>query len=163
MLGKLKKLIRAPKSPLTQVVNRLAELDAMPNKIIRQCHAIGNITFDTHTTDQLTVKKIVINNVTITSCKPNNFVILRDGNLFKIKKLHVTKREVIQLNDIILEGYTISIKGNVFEYPHASSEFEIFKIGNRIRSQKQYSGAEIKSKFIYLKVCDQKYAIVLIH
>jgi len=56
MLGKLKKLIRALKSSLTQVVNRLAELDAMPNKMIRQCHAIDNISFDTHITDQLTVK-----------------------------------------------------------------------------------------------------------
>lgn len=130
--------------------------------MIRQCHAIGNITFDTHTTDQLTVKKIIINNVTITSCKLNNFVILRDGNLFKIKKLYVTKRAVTQLNEVIFEGYTISIKGNAFEYPHASSEFGIFEIGNRI-SQQQYSGAEIESKFIYLKICDQKYAIALIH
>lgn len=88
---------------------------------------------------------------------------LRDGNLFKIKKLYVTKRAVTQLNEVILEGYIISIKGNAFEYPHASSRFGIFEIGNRIRSQKQCLGAEIESKFIYLKVCDKKYAIALIH
>jgi len=34
MLGKIKKLICAPKNSLVQVVNRLAELDAMPNKMI---------------------------------------------------------------------------------------------------------------------------------
>lgn len=150
--GKLKKLIRTPKSPLTQIVNRLAKLDAMPNKMIRQCHAIDNITFDTHITDQLTVKKIIINKVTITLCKPNNFVTLRDGNLFKIKKLYVTKHAVIQLNEVILEGYIISIKGNAFEYPHASSRFGIIELGNRIRSKKQCSGAEIESKFIFKSV-----------
>jgi len=40
MLGKIKKLIRAPKNPLVQVVNRLAELDAMPNKMIHAHYAI---------------------------------------------------------------------------------------------------------------------------
>jgi len=43
MLDKIKELIRAPKNPLVQVVNHLAELDGMPNKIIHAYYAIGNI------------------------------------------------------------------------------------------------------------------------
>jgi len=163
MLGKIKKLIRAPKNPLVQVVNRLAELDAMPNKMIYAHYAIGNIIFDKQTTTSLILKKIEINNVTLTSCRPNNFVFLHNENILKIKNLYVTKRAVTQINEVVLEGYTFSIKGNVFEYPHASSNFEIFELENRIRSRVRYSGADIKSKCIYLKMCDKRYALTLIH
>jgi len=163
MLGKIKKLIRAPKNPLVQVVNRLAELDGMPNKMIHAHYAISNIIFDKQTTTPLIFKKIEINNVTLTSCRPNNFVFLHNGNILKIKNLYVTKRAVTQINEVILEGYTFSIKGNVFKYPHASSDFEIFELGNRIRSRVRCSGAEIKSKCIYLNMCDKRYALTLIH
>lgn len=166
MLGKIKKLIRTPKSPLVQVVNRLAELDAMPSKIIRLHNVISDIIF-CKTTDTVTallpVKKIVMCNITITVNQPNNVVLLRNGNIFKIKKLYVTKRAITQLDEVIIEGYAITIQGNVFDYPHASSDFGIFLLGNSVKNSTRYSALDIESKCVYLKVYGNKYAITLIH
>lgn len=164
-LGKIKKMIRSPNNPIVQVVNRLAEADALPDYIIRPRSVLGNFgSIKEIRESRSTIENIEIKNVVLSSSRPNNLALLNDGNIIRIKKITVAQSAEFRTSDLFIEGYLIEIKGNAFKYPQDSSKFGIFELGKRASNTLvERSGSDFDKKCIFFKILKKKYAVTLLH
>lgn len=135
-IGLFRKLIKSPKKPLTQVVNRLSEMETKQQMEIKkklvtvETKLNSGHEFFQHNNEQFHVAFTVklADAYTLKSTHPDNIVILKNKKIFKISQILIRQGESINdFKNIFLLGYE-GTTDNVFNYPTNSSDLNIFKI-----------------------------------
>jgi len=116
-LGKLKKLVRTPNLPLSQVCRRIHEKSLMEMERSMIIDRIIILKKDSIQNDTVNVQKMKYNSFILTNNSPNNIVCLKNNKIFCISKIFYSTQAP---EDIKLEGYTWKVKADIFCYPAPS-------------------------------------------
>lgn len=175
-IGAFKKLVKSPKKPLTQIVNRLSELETSErsrmtkNYDVSECVVHQEMELCTHNDiKMINVTRVKIRRATFSSNCPNNIVQLKNKKIFKIEKIclnyHRDPRKRQQLHDLFLYGCEEELRENLFDYPTASADLGIVIISSFQKSKKFVAAELIQNKCVFfLYDCDQRgIAILLQH
>lgn len=158
-LGKLKNKIRTPYKPLAQLCRRLDESQKLnnkkpqlPEKLVVNTDKKGNIKslkFD---------GKFILK-----TCRPDNCVILENGNLLYVKKIFSV------FNTVFVSGNILKKTKFAYLYPMSSNKLGFFKISCCYKKEITVDANEIINKLIFLRVRLNQmgkfhhYAISLLH
>lgn len=93
-IGLFKKIVKSPKKPLTQIVNRLSERESGKQLKIQKSHFLSKCVIDDTAglfnyceNDYKIISSIKINNYTLKSVHPDNLVLLKNSKIFIIEKI----------------------------------------------------------------------------
>lgn len=171
-IGKIKKLVKSPYKPLTQILNRLSEIEnedklkIKKQTIIKKC-VIDEVSeiFISEGVEYLRVKSVIINNVYLSSTQPHNVVILKYNNIVIVDKLLIRKivKKSLTINDIYIVGREMVNNDVLFKYPAPSTDVGIF-VGEQFSNLTTLLPITlIKNKCISLNY-DEKFCIIsLLH
>lgn len=125
-LGKIKRSLRKPGSPLEQIVRRLSEQSrfsyAANEKVqLKTEHSDGPVVNGLQTQ----YKEVNLDNFTIRLTPADRFVLLSDGNIARVENIYTTSTGSIRL---IYRRYHNNT--SFFEYPLPSIKLGIVKLGN---------------------------------
>lgn len=171
-LSIFKRLVKSPKKPLTQIVNRLKELESGDNfKIMKKC-LINGYKYKNKNIVQykdkgfVNISEIELNGVILKPNNPNNIIQLQSGKVFVIKeilKVINNDKEDCNISDIYLRGYKSNKIDNVFNSPSSSIDVGIININGFSKSLKIIKAAHLKCKCVMLNINDKQYVITLLH
>ncbi|KAJ8675839.1 hypothetical protein QAD02_011625 [Eretmocerus hayati] len=116
------------------------------------------------------INKIKYKNCEISNTKPNNLVLLKSGEIMRIKSMESCKKTQNE-EKIILKGDKVKIVGPAYEYPCDSSIFNRFKIVEKDNSEKiEEKLSNVECKMFSLSIYEfpedgeiDSYAMPLIH
>lgn len=174
-IGTFKNLVKSRNKPLTQIANRLEELESSDrlkikkNYDVRACkinHEETNIS-----TDQgeklMKVDSVKIKGATFKINHPDNIAQLNDGTIFQIKKIFakcdLEGKKNFQLSDLYLLGCEAQELDNVFCYPTASSDLGIVAVRHFSNCENFISANRIKQKCVFFRDQHQCYVFPLQH
>lgn len=158
-LMSLKKLVRTPNNPLSQVANRLKEINFNTNVKVHQ-PPVTLIKYVEKSTNL--IKYIQLNQMIITNSSPNNIVQLENGKIYQIVEIYSSDNNSSNINNIFVKGLLYQIEGILFEFPCKSSVIGLWKIVLSKR-HKIFKITKIKHKCVLLKVENITYCIKLLH
>lgn len=180
-IGTFKNLVKSKRKPLTQIANRLEELESndrlrMKKKYdVRVCQINKKIknTFTKQGEKLVYVNSVKIKEATFKNNHPDNIAQLNDGTIVKIKEIFMkcnrkeTKISNIEpdaiLNNLYFFVHAAEKSDNVFCYPTESSDLGIVAIHNFSNSKKCISATRIKQKCVFLRGEHQFFIIPLQH
>lgn len=147
-IGKIKKLVKSPYQPLTQILNRLYEIDndkkvkIEKQSIVKKCIIDEDSDiFTSEGVEYLSVKSVITNNIYLTSMRPNNVLI----------------------DDIYILGRKMIRTDALFNYPTSSTDIGII-VGEKFSdSATIFSIKLVKNKCILLNSNKNLCAISLLH
>lgn len=90
-LCKIKNLVRSSRNPLTQVLNRLEEQDALPENFVQPRLDVSKCTMQTKSNTERLIKEIKVKEMILSASKPNNTIQLKNGLHIKIKNIYLQK------------------------------------------------------------------------
>ncbi|KAJ8672818.1 hypothetical protein QAD02_004078 [Eretmocerus hayati] len=167
LYGEMKKSIRSGNKPLQQLCNRYDGLTGKKPELepdfkllqIRRCQD-----------GSMKINKIKYKNCDISNTKPNNLVLLKSGEIMRIKSMESCKKTQNE-EKIILKGDKVKIVGPAYEYPCDSSIFNRFKIVEKDNSEKiEEKLINVECKMFSLSIYEfpedgeiDSYAMPLIH
>lgn len=170
-IGTFTKLVKSTNKPLTQIVNRLRELEAgngskmMKQNHVTNCvidHAIGIYEYDGSNYEL--ISSLNIQNYKFTHNHPNNTVQMNDNKIIQIKKNFKKVNEpTTQIKNFLFVGCEMSSGREVFNYPTSSIDVGIITVDNFLSDIKLIPCKEIKCKCILLTCLNKQYAINLLH
>ncbi|XP_051165237.1 uncharacterized protein LOC127289165 [Leptopilina boulardi] len=141
-LGKLTKLIRTPNRPLSQICRRLHEI-----KTINPPKPQLPVKIKILKSNDLEIFKLKYKECTLTTKMPDNFVILKNRNLVRIRKIYKTEGE------IRIEGNIWDTKNPIFTYPLNSKLLNMWELrskpSNRLTT---FNVNDIKQKMVKLSL-----------
>lgn len=101
------------------------------------------------------------------SIKPNNTVLLKNSQIFVIKKImkkyNRNGSDVITTKEIFVLGYEMTNQREAFTYPLSSMQIGIFGGNGFIASHKFISIKMIKHKCVLLNIENELHAVTLLH
>ncbi|XP_067217090.1 uncharacterized protein [Linepithema humile] len=163
----LKKLVRTPNNPLSQVANRLKEINLNTNIKIVQSISVTDyvkkksIYLGNHMT-KIIFKSITWNEMIITNTSPNNVVQLKNGNIIQINKIYSLKNDVLNQEKLSLKGSLYYDTRDVFNYPYKSSNVGLWQV-NLSKYRCVFHVKEIKHKCVLLNIKNITYCTKLLH
>lgn len=129
-LGILGNLINGPSDPLTQVINRLFEIQNNKSAFIKLKRRLCDITFDEkdNSLEQgIIIKSVYFKGYIIQSETPDNLIALYDGIYLKVNKIFAVNKNIESSDDITISGF-IQNSISIFEYPCNSKDIGLVKI-----------------------------------
>ncbi|XP_063986021.1 uncharacterized protein LOC135167088 [Diachasmimorpha longicaudata] len=172
-IGLFKKLVHSSIKPLTQIINRLTEMESGGTMVINQKHILSDWVIARKPTTMiidgeihLTSNMININGLTLTTSHPNNVVLLDIEKVFVISQILVKsgKSKICDdLTGIYIFGHQESSREEAFSYPDFSSRVGIFYIKSWAAEMTCKKAHKIKHKCALLNVTGRQYAISLLH
>jgi len=151
-LGRLKKLIRKPNQPLSQIVRRIAESEANvavfngrqeQHKIEpKKEHSMGPLPFMQFAHCQYTT--VENNGLFYSITKPDNCVKI-GKKIYLIRNIICQKDKEVKL---VCENYTKT--GSFFTYPLCSTEIGIYEVSHLSGHTEVYPITDIKCKYVRL-------------
>lgn len=113
-IGVFKKLVKSPNKPLTQIINRLSELECSDRFKIKKHHTFSNCIindcaglFHYGGSDYKVISSIKINNTTLKEVHPDNVVLLKNSKIFRIERIlkkHDINEQCITTEKIFMLG-----------------------------------------------------------
>ena len=171
-IGKMKKLIKSPYKPLTQILNRLSELEHEKEIKIKKIKTVQKCVIDDSTifvyleNTYYSVSSVSLNQKYLSSQRPDNIVLLKNNNVIIIDKI-ITKNNISQgipkISEIYILGRKMLNVGNLFDYPTASSDIGIFVGESLSESSEMHSAEFIKNKCILFYCNSKMCAMSLLH
>lgn len=172
-IGTFKKLVKSPKKPLTQIVNRLNELESTDRLKIKKRNCLSACKIDEKSTVIIhegrkfqQLASININGGTFTPTHPNNIAQLRDNKIFKIKnmyKLFETETAKCMLRVVYFTGYVADGTKNFFDYPTPSLQLGIVSVNSFESQERTITAGVVKNKCVFLHVSGQSHAVPFQH
>lgn len=169
-LGLFKNLVRSPHKPLTQIINRLEELESGNQMKVRRRAHVSDILIDRSCEIRqfghqsfLSVKQIKIYGATLKLYHPNNCVQLKNGNIFLVNKILATHRAVSELQDIYVIGHEELTRQEAFNAPTSSIDVHLVSITEFMEKEKLVCAIDIKYKCVLLKNNGNQWVISLLH
>lgn len=168
-LGQIKKLVRTPVDPLSQVSQRFSELEGGTDLIAR-AHPLFSIESKpeslsySHERNTLNFKEIRYKNFKITCRKPNNMVLLNTGKVCLIDQIRlIEKSGRPTVENIEFAGRIYQVVDSAVTYPHQSTAIGVLRITSLYENQRIYCLAEIDVKCVHISIDDDEYAVALLH
>lgn len=169
-----KKIVKSPNKPLTQIVNRLFELKLGDRLKIKKNYTLSNCVIDDGAglftydeNDYKIISSIKINNCTLRSIHPDNAVLLKNSQIFVIKKImkefNKNESDVITAEEIFVLGHEMTNQREAFTYPLSSVQIGIFAGNGLSASHKLISIKMIKHKCVLLNIEKELNAVTLLH
>lgn len=160
-LGKLKHLVRTPKNPLAQVVNRLSEQDPCPEEKVKKRDVIQKIVIKNSE-----ITEVRMNGMVISYMPPNNVVQLKNGKIMFVSNILTKNSEdgrKSRAEELFLTGSLVKSAQNIFSEPDVSNKFgflEILEISNDTVTLPLES---VELKCVFLTIDKKLYSITLLH
>lgn len=166
-LGHMKKGMRNPYKPLSQLCRQI-QLDlhfyekptAYPPKCaILKCKKVN---------ESVDITRVKFNDCELTSKAPNNTILLKNGKIMTIERMHSNSMGAKE-KSITIVGKELEIVDNAFVYPTESRLLDIFKVEEKKAASMQISLQDVKCKMVQLSVfelpSDEKeiYVIPMLH
>lgn len=167
-----KKLVKSSKKPLTQIINRLSELEAMKTNEIRRKSYLDNCVFKNDSTyndkgiEYIFVSSINVNNFLLKCVHSDNVVQLTNEKIIKIDAILMKKKDAeerCKLQDLYLLGYELTDSQETFIYPISSKQVGVFAGNKFAESKNMFPLKDILCKYILLHVNNLQYVISLLH
>lgn len=163
----LKKLVRTPNNPLSQVANRLREVnfntDIKVRQIVPVTDLIGNKSLKLNNSITKRIfTSLKWNGMIISKTCPNNVVQLRSGKIIQIVNIFSLRDKVSNKEKIMLKGTVFCNKKDVFKYPYKSSDVGLWQV-TLSKYSCVFNIEEIKHKCVFLKVKNILYCTLLLH
>lgn len=172
-IGFFKHLVKSPYKPLTQIANRLEELESSGDvKIMKKstlCECFyGRVieTINCNQTDYIMIEKVKFGGITLTCKHPNNVIKLKNNKIFVINNiLNVQKNYVAQetFNNLYIYGIMEEKSREFFDYPTSSIDVGLTEIISWKKQKILLSLNQVSHKCIFLNINDSKFAITLLH
>jgi len=163
-LGHLKKLVRGPRNPLTQVIRRLSEIDEASSNCNLNAQASNDYKSE-HTEGPVPqfftgeAKQFKVLSMDGAVIKTTN----RDSCI-KIKNKFVLVENIIVDRGVeYFVGRDYRCKESFFEYPFDSTELDIFVVSNLSLTVKHFQRVESVQKYVRLPFHDKFVVIPLLH
>ncbi|XP_057335752.1 uncharacterized protein LOC130674444 [Microplitis mediator] len=171
-IGKFNALVKPSRKPLTQIVNRLSELNSSKkirlkiNNHIDRCIIEKDSLFIYNNQEYDNVSSIYINNTIIKPTKPDNCIQLINGTIIIVRKIlikHESDRKVIKENDIYIIGSILLDTYEVFDFPTSSTDIGIVAGNKFSETIEVISIKSVKFKCELLCIDRVNYAVTLLH
>lgn len=172
-IGLFKKFIKSTNKPLTQIVNRLDELESGERMIIRKKYLLNDWIISKNPEEifyrnktYITASQINIRDIILQTKHPNNTVQLRNGNIFIILKILIevkTLKYSNNLEDVYIIGQEECDREEVFYFPDSSINSGIILVKDFSTTIRYEVATNIKYKCALLHVNGKKYAVTLLH
>lgn len=167
----LKKLVRTPNNPLSQVANRLREInlniDIKTRQMVLRTNGITNyvkkksVDLGDHMTKTM-FTSITWNEMIITNSSPNNVVQLKNGEIIQIYKIYSLNDNISNKEEIFVKGFSFYNTRDVFNYPYKSSDVGLQQV-ILSKYRRIFHVQKIKHKCICLKIKNITYCTQLLH
>lgn len=126
-LGKMKKLIRNGKNPLSQLCRRFNEIfyvwneptGIAPNVVIKR-------QLKPDASGRTTIKQLEFNRVLLTTKEPNNTILLRNKQILQINDIYIPPRG--DISTIEMCGKIIRKRRSLFTYPCNAKFLQMFNV-----------------------------------
>lgn len=172
-IGLFKKFIKSSNKPLTQIVNRLDELESGERMIIRKKYLLNDWIISKNPEaifyrkkNYITASQINIYNITLKTKHPDNIVQLHNGKIFIVSKILIkegTPKYTNNLDDIYIMGQEECDRDEVFDFPDSSINVGIILVKEFSTTIKYEVAINIKYKCALLHVNGKKYSVTLLH
>lgn len=170
-IGIFKKLVKSPLKPLTQIVNRLAELEKSESVKIQRRAVVQDLLIDKssgivqyYQQEFAVVSRVTLYGVILKSFHPNNTVQLKNGNIFSITRILIKKGKSKELENIYITGYEESTNQSLFTILTHSENIGIKRKIKFSKKEVIILASNIKYKCVFLnKIEDIQCAISLLH
>lgn len=156
---------------MTQVVNRLSEIETKNKMQIKkrlstiETTLVPNSELFKYNGEQFKlVSPLILDDYTLKCTYPNNIVLLNNGKIFKICKIHVRQREMTNnLRNIGLMGFEGHHANQLFDYPTNSTNFGFNNIKSFSENTSWIWGTNIKAKCVMLGRLPHACTVSLLH
>lgn len=172
-IGIFKKFVKSPHKPLTQIVNRLSEIESRTPKISRIKDIECNFKDDSANflyggKYYYVVTRIKLSSYTLKTNSPDNIVQLDSGIFFMINVILLKgKRDLAnytpQKKDIFLLGYEMKNNSEVFNYPTSSVDLGVICVNEYSEDLEIIPLKRICNKCILFDVLDKQYIVSQLH
>ena len=141
----LKKLIRTPRAPLAQIIQRLSKVESTHNNIIQPittfCNYYKKRDDISLSDDNDTISKIKIRNIFASTCPLDNTVISENKEIVRIVKIDLPNNwESMDPSAIPAENFhgyeTKTLENNVFDKPCSPKDIGIMQLGRNSTKKK---------------------------
>jgi hypothetical protein len=163
-LGQLKRMLKAPKLPLEQIVKRYKEQEYVefftePPNLRRDHGKLGkaHIAGPTLHADSDQFASVTLNAYFIAKSPPDNVVILQSGDIVKVE--NIVRRE----EKVFFVGRKFLNSRNFFEKPLKSSLLNIAVVDGVSASLKEYAASNLFKKALCFQVEEGNVILPLIH
>lgn len=148
VLGEIKRLLRTPNKPLSQVCRRLYEKDTLANKEV----AITNNEILTKVIEngKIYIKKIVWNFMTITTKRRDNMVLLNNNIIMKINSMYCDEDNEL-LSNVIIEGKVWTKYKLLYTYPCKSNLLKTWQLLKKSQGTRKYLLRNVSQKLVRLQ------------
>ena len=164
----LKKLVRTPNNPLSQVANRLREINLNNNIKTHRNILLTDYVKKKSVNSGNYMKKIFTsitwNEMIITNTSPNNVVQLKNNEIIQIDKIYSLQDDddVFNQEKILLKGLLYHRTKDVFNYPYKSSHVGLWQVALS-KYCRIFRLKEIKHKCVLLHIKNIAYCTPLLH
>lgn len=163
------KLVESPKKPLTQIVNRLWELESRRTSKIKRKLSLDKCVFKIENTYNYGIEYIScinVNNFRLTCVHPDNVVQLRNERIVKIDAI-LTKREnigeTLKQEKLYVLGKELLDVRETFDYPISSKQVGIYVGSKFSETTDMYCIKDVMCKCVLLHIDNMLYVNVLLH
>lgn len=161
-LGIIKRKLRSGNKPLSQIVRRMAEEDAIGSTstacITNFAHSNESfLFFNSHSSGPTTIehgqqnsrqyKSVILKNAKITCKSPNNTIILKNGTVVSASNFIKAYN-----GSAWVLGYAFQEKTDLYDYPLKSSILNIHKVQTLSGDLKSWNLEDIECKAVCLKI-----------
>lgn len=168
----MKKLIKSPYKPFTQILNRLSELEHENVMEIKKIKSVEKCITNSPSAivfkgkSYSSVSTFTVNQNYLSSNRPDNIILLKNNKVIIIDQLLTTKtstQKLPKLSEIYILGRQMLNVGNLFDYPTPSTDFGIF-VGENFSELHEIHSAELmKNKCVLFDCGDKICAVSLLH
>lgn len=171
-IGLFKHLVKSPKQPLTQIANRLYELESddsikIRKKILCKCkYESSTDLFEYNEQQYFRIKEIQLRGITLSCCSPNNVIQLKSGKIFMINSLlNVNKNCLIEENidNLFIYGVLENHRKEAFDFPTSSIDVGVLEIISWKQDNIIIKMEDVQRKCMLLHINNRQYAITLLH
>lgn len=155
LLGKIKKLLRSGKQPLTQVCRRLHEISLIHSK--PNFKKKFEIIKTKLTNNEKLITKIRYRGVILSVKEPDNTILLNDGNVIQIKEINSANTE------IEIRGLILKKEKPMLIFPCTSDILQMWKVSINRDKYKTCSLDDVDRKMILFNLAEKLYTIPLLH
>lgn len=167
-----KKLVKSPKKPLVQIINRLSELESEKTFKIKEKQYLDNCVYQNSNTyvyeeeNYIIISSIKVNNFVLKCERPDNVVQLSDDKVLKIDAILLKKQgteNILKLENLYVLGYVLADRRESFNYPISSKEVGICVSAKFFESKEMFPLKDVQHKCILLNINNSHYVISLLH
>lgn len=156
-----KKLVKSPNKPLTQIVNRLSELESRKTFKIREKRCVDNCIFN-HSNSYfyeeekyINIISVDVNSFVLKCVHPDNVIQLNDNRIIKIDAIFIKKENTenkLKPQDFYILGYQLDNPRDTFNYPTASKVDGITTGTQFLEHKEMFALKDIRCKCMLLRI-----------